>query len=395
MERNLSKFTILSRLPTNKYFGLLLFLLTIITCVSCAQVQKPNYTKYAPPAVLNNSYTSSNVVATYYGTSSILIRDDSTAFLVDGFFSRPSKTKLLFTKLEQKDIGKITRILDKALIPKKAGGAKDILKGVIVVHSHYDHVMDAPCIANEYKTKLVGSSSTLNVYCREESVPAERRVHVPDFKMKCEDNRAECVPDETHRSVGMLGNFDITMIYSKHGDYGSKFIDHLMGIGKPIKKALKFPAHFLKMCEGQSYSVLAEHKPSSLRILVQGSAGFEKGAIEAATEGKPVDWLFLAIGGLAKNGGEDFAYQYFEETIKTTGARYIVPIHWDDFTQPAEKPLTPASGLLGNFSAEMQLLEDFVNEIDMLRRPKIVLLDFDQHVEMGRAHSNLETVYRD
>lgn len=95
-----------------------------------------------------------SLAATFLGVSSILMNDGETAILTDGFFTRPNIREIF--------LGKIAP--DKALISKSLKHvAVDRLAAVIVNHSHYDHVMDAPEVALQTGAVLVGSESTANV----------------------------------------------------------------------------------------------------------------------------------------------------------------------------------------------------------------------------------------
>jgi L-ascorbate metabolism protein UlaG (beta-lactamase superfamily) len=90
---------------------------------------------------------------------------------------------------------------------------------------------------------------------------------------------------------------------------------------------------------------------SSLSILVQASAGYAEGALA----GRRADVVYLGVGLL---GSKDEAYRdaYWRETVTATGARRVVPIHWDDFTRGLDKPLVALPWLLDNLDASM----DFV-----------------------------------
>ena len=92
-----------------------------------------------------------SLAVTFLGVSSLLMNDGETAILTDGFFTRPNIREIF--------LGKIAP--DKALINKSLKHAAiDRLAAVIVNHSHYDHVMDAPEVALQTSAILVGSEST-------------------------------------------------------------------------------------------------------------------------------------------------------------------------------------------------------------------------------------------
>ena len=95
---------------------------------------------------------------TFLGLSTVLLDDGETALMTDGFFSRPGKLQTFLGRVEP-DLQAITQGLQRAGIPGGVGK----LAAVIPVHSHYDHVMDAPEVARRTGALLLGSESTANV----------------------------------------------------------------------------------------------------------------------------------------------------------------------------------------------------------------------------------------
>ena len=55
-------------------------------------------------------------------------------------------------------------------------------------------------------------------------------------------------------------------------------------------------------------------------------------------KGVKADVVFLAIGTLGKQS-EQFAKDYWREVVQTTGARLVIPTHWDNFGLPLSQPL--------------------------------------------------------
>ena len=53
-------------------------------------------------------------------------------------------------------------------------------------------------------------------------------------------------------------------------------------------------------------------------------------------------FLLLAIGGLGAQS-PDFVERYWHETVEATGAKLVIPIHWDDFLRPVDAPQRPLS----------------------------------------------------
>jgi len=240
---------------------------------------------------------------TFLGVSTLLFSDGETAVLIDGFFSRPGILRTLAGRIEP-DVQRVEASLGRAGIDRVAA--------IITVHSHYDHAMDTPLVAERTGAVVVGSESTANI-ARGWGL-AEERIHVV-----------------TGESAESFGRFRVTLIPAAHFPHG-------IAMGE-IRKPLVTPARSVDYKEGGSYSVLVEHDGKAL--LVQGSAGFVPGRLR----GRHADVVFLGTAGL---GTREEAYRdaYWREVVETVGARRVIAIHWDDFTQPLDQPLVPLSRLL-------------------------------------------------
>jgi L-ascorbate metabolism protein UlaG (beta-lactamase superfamily) len=250
---------------------------------------------------------------TYLGVSTLLIDDGETALMTDGFFSRPDKKSALLGSIEP-DVAVIARSLERAGVQR--------LAAVIVGHSHYDHSMDAPEVARRTGALVIGSESTANV-ARGWGLPADRICVVVDGQSFS------------------FGRFSVTVIGSRH-------VPTLM-TGGTIDTPLVPPVRMHKYAEGGTYSVLVEHGSKSM--LVHGSAGFVDGFLRD----RRADVVFLGIGAL---GTKDAAYQqtYWQQVVRAVGAKRVVPIHWDDFFVPLDRPLVPLPAPLDDMQNSMAFL---------------------------------------
>ena len=263
---------------------------------------------------------------TFLGVSTLLFSDGESAILTDGFFSRPSKGSTFLTKLTpNRDL--IARCLRRAGVTK--------LKAVIVLHSHFDHALDAPEVVQQQPDAcLVGSETTANIG-RGYGLPEERIRVIRDGK------------------VETFGRFQITLLRSEHSPLSLLTllgIEHVP-LGGEIKKPLKQPAHLWDYKEGGSYSLLVEH--GGRRILVQASAGFKRGALA----GRSAEVIFLGIGTLGKLP-QSHRDEYWHEVVEAVGPKRIIPIHWDDFSRPLNQPLVPLPRPLDDFDAAMAFLSE-------------------------------------
>jgi|SRR6185369_4436690 len=263
---------------------------------------------------------------TFLGVSTLLFSDGEDAILTDGFFSRPSKANLLFHKLRpNRDL--ITRYLHRAGVTN--------LKAVVVLHSHFDHALDAPEVVRQQpEAFLVGSQSTFNIGLGYE-LPEKRIRPIQDGK------------------VETFGRFQLTLLRSEHSPLSllaSLGIEHVPLAGE-INKPLEQPAHSWEYKEGGSYSLLIEH--DGRRILVQASAGFKRGALA----GRNAEVIFLGIGMLGKLP-QSHLDEYWQEVVEPVSPKRIIPIHWDDFSRPLDEPLVPLPHPLDDFDAAMAFVRE-------------------------------------
>jgi L-ascorbate metabolism protein UlaG (beta-lactamase superfamily) len=225
----------------------------------------------------------------------LLFDDGETAFMTDGFFSRPRLTSVLFSRVEPDE-----RAIDAGL----ASLGVRCLAAVVTMHAHYDHAMDAPLVARKTGALLVGDESTMNL------------------------GRSAGLAAGSMRKVSTgdtieLGRWRMTFIASRHAP--TPFSDGTPG--ERIEAPLTPPAKATAWREGETWSLLVEHR-SGRSYLVQGSAGFIKGALS----GRKADVVFLGVGAVGKQT-TDYRARLWAEVPKAVGAKRVIPVHWDDFWQ--------------------------------------------------------------
>ena len=267
------------------------------------------YARLAP-----SQATPGRLRVTFLGVSTLLFDDGETQIMTDGFFSRPNPKQLFLQKITPDEA-----VIDKSLA--RAGVSK--LAALVVVHSHYDHAMDAAVVANRTGAILVGSSSTANV-ARGGDVP-EDRIKTPAI-------------GEALR----FGKFRVTLLPSGHVPTGYPN----GAIAQPLRPPARADAYKL----GEAFAVLIEHDGRTL--LVNASAGFQPRALA----GLKVDTVFLGIGQLGRKG-EVYMADYWRETVAATQARRVVVVHWDNFGLPLDQPLQPIPNLLDDMDASMRFLQ--------------------------------------
>ena len=185
----------------------------------------------------------------------------------------------------------------------------DRLRAIFISHTHHDHVMDAPYVANRCQTKIYGSTSARNVAI--------------GGKVKT-DNIVVFEEGDTFT----IGDYKIRVIKALHSK-PTKINDNL---GQEITEPLTQPTILQNYKEGGSYDFYVEH--GDKKILIHPSFNF----IENKLDGIDADIIFLGVAGITKVD-EKTEKKFFEETVEKVGARLVIPVHWDNFFAPLDKPI--------------------------------------------------------
>jgi L-ascorbate metabolism protein UlaG (beta-lactamase superfamily) len=258
---------------------------------------------------------SERLRATFLGVSTLLFRAGDSAILTDGFFTRPSLGRMLAGRIapDHRLIGGVLRRLDLRA-----------LDAVIPVHSHYDHAMDAPAVAALTGAVVVGSPSTVNV--------------VRGYGLPAEQVQAVSAGDTLR-----FGRFAVTLVRAEHSP-------RPLARGH-ITRPVVPPARASAYRMGECFSVLVECDGNA--VLVNGSAG----AVPGALRDHRADVVYFGVPTLGKQPA-DYRDWLWREVVQATGARRVIPVHWDDFWRPLDEPLVPMPGFADDFDATMHFLVD-------------------------------------
>ncbi|WP_343708950.1 MBL fold metallo-hydrolase [Mycobacterium sp.] len=276
---------------------------------------RPDLARHAHRFTVPAAGSDAALTVTWLGVSTLLIDDGSSALMTDGFFSRPSLARV--------GVGKVAPSparVDGSLL--RAGVKR--LEAVVPVHTHFDHALDSALVADRTGAKLVGGESAANV---------GRGHGLDESRLVVADSGAPI----------RLGTFDITLVGSRHSPP-----DRFPGtIDQPVVPPVKAAAY---RC-GEAWSTFVHHRPSDQRLLVQGSAGFVKGALA----GRRADVVYLGVGQLGVQP-ESYVLDYWAQTVQTVGARRVVLVHWDDFFRPLSKPLRALPYLADDLDYSLSIL---------------------------------------
>ena len=257
--------------------------------------ERAEVTELGWPVATSNNDAAERVTVTWLGITTLLFDDGETQILTDGTFSRPGLFDILSQRRVHSDVDTINYAL--------AEFRMDRLAAIVPVHSHFDHAMDVGHVANRTSAIVLGSESTANI-ARGADVPV---------------NQYQILASGETRQ---FGKFTITLIESRHAPIG--FGDQPWFPGD-IDEPLEQPARISQWREGGAWSVLIGHPQGT--ALVQASGGFVEDALRANA-----DAVMLGIAGLADQGRQ-YTEQYWNETVVSTGASRVFPVHYEDFTK--------------------------------------------------------------
>jgi L-ascorbate metabolism protein UlaG (beta-lactamase superfamily) len=257
----------------------------------------------------------SPLTVTWAGVATLLVDDGQSALMTDGFFSRPGLLAVGTRKIAPSP-ARIDGCLARLGVER--------LDAVLPVHTHFDHAMDSAVVARRTGAKLVGGTSAAQV---------GRGAGLPD------DQLVVATPGEPMS----LGAFDVTLVMGDHCPP-----DRFPGvIDAPVVPPVRASAY---RC-GESWSTLIHHRPSGRRLLVVGSAGFIPGALR----GQRADVVYLGVGQLGLQP-ERYVRDYWDEAVRTVGARRVVLVHWDDFFGPLRDPVRALPYAGDDLDASMRTL---------------------------------------
>lgn len=255
----------------------------------------------------------------YLGVTSFLVRDGASSLMIDGFISRPRLP--LFGRIEP-DIDIVTNRLHEVGIKtepacKRAAPAFSRLDAIVAMHGHFDHALDTPLIA-----ALTGATLVADMAVKR--IADKTKVRFPDI---CPFRKVIDIDETAPFTRLPVGPMSVTLVPVDHSrNPASRLLE-----AWPANPGWTFPTRRSQLKMG--ISLAAHIRTGSGSILIVPTAGRIRE--QFADPELCADIVFLGIGGLGW-GSRTFAKSYWEKTVVASGARRVVPVHWDSFSPPLD-----------------------------------------------------------
>lgn len=239
----------------------------------------------------------------WLGTAGFEVRTAETALLIDPYLSRLDLASLL-RHPARPDPARVTPYLRPA-------------DAILIGHSHFDHLLDAPFIARRLGCPLYGSRDSLRVA------------------------RAEGTDESLLREIKggdrlEIGDLVVEVVESRHSGLFTQWL-----VGGPMPDPVRLPMRFLSYKCGPVFN---------FRIRWRDRLVYHIGSAEVLPEplegGPPVDVVLACINGWKSDPG------VFQRMARLLRPRVVVPMHHDDFFRPFEAGLR-----IGPIVHEAQALE--------------------------------------
>lgn len=251
--------------------------------------------------------TSAHVRLRWLGTAGHVLETPRATILFDPFLTRPSLSRTAALPLEP------TPERWWQWLPTR-------IDAIVLGHSHYDHLLDAPTIALRTGALIIGSRSTA-AFARAAGVPEPQIVEVPA------DGATVGVADCTVRLVPSL-----------HG----RLLLGRVPLPGDARRTPALPARFHEYRMGGAFGI---------HVTTPGPSVYHNGSadlVDAHLQGLHADVLLVGLAGRRATA------RYLERLAGLLAPRVVVPTHHDAFFAPLEAGARLLPGIdLAGFYAEV------------------------------------------
>ncbi|HVH18718.1 MAG TPA: MBL fold metallo-hydrolase [Myxococcota bacterium] len=239
----------------------------------------------------------------WLGVAGFSISADDTTLLHDPYLSRPGIWRTLTSWYEPDEAVLAPLFADGSRAPELARA-----RAILIGHSHFDHLGDAPWIARHTGARVLGSLTSVSI-AQAYGVEAAGTERLDPGQ------------------VTYVGPFAVRVIRSRHAG--------VMFGRVPLEGAYESPPeaplHALSFPLGDARLYLVTHDPSGVRILLTSSASLHPPTLHTLrAEQLSVDVLLAATQGRDAH--------YARALVATFRPRLVVPHHYESFFTPLDAP---------------------------------------------------------
>ncbi len=238
----------------------------------------------------------------WLGVAGFSIRDGDAVLLHDPYLSRPGLLRVLFTRYQPDPAVLEPLLSEESRVPELAAA-----RWVLIGHSHFDHLGDAPWIAARSGAVLAGSETTLHLARAYGLDPSRARRLDPGDRWSA-------------------GPFEIRVIESRH----ARVLFGRVPLEGSLQETPEAPLHAASFPLGDARGYLVIHRPSGLRVFLLSSAAVYPPALDALGAEPRIDLL------LAPTQGRD--PDYARLLVQQLRPRRVVLHHFDDFFRALDAP---------------------------------------------------------
>jgi L-ascorbate metabolism protein UlaG (beta-lactamase superfamily) len=246
----------------------------------------------------------------WLGVSGYRMTFEGHALIIDPYVSRVPLGALVRRRAARPDPALVGRyfggpgVSPPGQTPNGIAGRATHVVGVLVGHTHFDHAVDAPFVAQRFGCPALGSSS----------LAALMRLHGAG------ELAVEVEPHKPYE----LGPFTVSFVPSLH----SKL---LLGLAVPFDGELT-----CDHLDGLTPGAYRCGQVWGIHIEVAGTTFYHQGSanlIEDEIRFRGVDYFLAGVAG------RGFTRDYWKRILRRLEPRVVVPTHYDDFFAPLDAPL--------------------------------------------------------
>lgn len=275
---------------------------------------------------------------TYLGVGGFLIRYGDNAVLTAPFFS----TRAIYTQLPGWRMRADAKRIDSGMERLLPEPARSGIQAILVGHSHFDHLMDVPHIAEKHlkgdTIRVWGNRAMLDLLHRH---PVRPRLEAVDDSAETRHRRGRWIYPRADSIVRFMA------IESEHAPHlsGIRIYDRRVSLPRET-----LPPTAWRWAEGQPHAFLIEFREKTaegwnvrFRVHYQDSAsnpplGFPPPRDDGSRD--PLDVALICAGNF------DQVKAYPDSLLTATNPRHVVVGHWEDFfARPGGDPPRPVPTL--------------------------------------------------